>query len=218
MEDDLKARQSKIGRSNVRRSKAHERHIAHLLTDWSGKDFRRRRVEGRDSNVIDRESTADVIPVRDEVHFSIETKCGVLTSLDALLANPTGNIFSIHWFQTCYDAQLVSKAFSRIIYPLMFFRFQSSFDWMAISSWAFSNKILKPKSPSPETANNLVWFPHLYFDAYLYVGEISCNIVRTKKKDNMKFVSLKLDPVVLCRWKDFAKYVDPASFFYVKKE
>ena len=35
---------SRIGRSNVRRSKSHERRVAHLLTEWAGVDFRRRRV------------------------------------------------------------------------------------------------------------------------------------------------------------------------------
>ncbi len=62
--EEILAQQSKIGKSNVRRSKGHERQVAHYLTDWSGQEFRRRRVEGRDVTVIERESTADVIPVK----------------------------------------------------------------------------------------------------------------------------------------------------------
>ena len=64
-----------VGKSNVRRGKTYERRVSNLLTEWSGEEFRRRRVEGRDSNVIDRESTADVIPASKKIIFSIEVKC-----------------------------------------------------------------------------------------------------------------------------------------------
>ena len=76
---------SRIGKSNVARSKSHERRVAKLLQDWSNVEFRRRRVEGRDSTVIERESTADVIPVKGEILFSIEAKCGECTNIDGLL-------------------------------------------------------------------------------------------------------------------------------------
>jgi hypothetical protein len=205
----LKAKQSKIGKSNVSRSKGHERTIAKFLTDWSGQEFRRRRVEGRDSTVIERESTADVIPVRGEIHCSIEAKCGEVQTFAALMSNPKGCKFTEWWHQANYDVSLVARVFNRPFYPMMFFRPYPNQNWIAISAKLFSLQILKPKvSTTCE-----VWFPHFYFDAYDYLGEVSFNVVRTKEKKNFKMVPLQLDSMVICRWQDFAENVDPASFF-----
>lgn len=224
--EEVRAQQSKTGRSNVRRSKGHERQVSHWLKDWSGQEFRRRRVEGRDVTVIERESTADVIPVRGDIHCSIEAKCGEVCSFGALMDNPTGTKFTEWWHQACYDCTLVSAVFKRPFYPMMFFRPYTGQNWVAISRQLFWKGILSPRRDSPEfdewheTALKnrnggvfQIWFPHFLFDAYDRLGDISFNVVRTKKKDNFRFVPLKLDAMVICRWKDFATHVDPASFF-----
>lgn len=221
-----KMQQSKTGKSNVRRSKGHERSIAKWLTAWSGQEFRRRRVEGRDVSVIERESTADVIPVRGDIHCSIEAKCGEVATFAALMENPIGTKFSEWWHQCHVDVQLVSKVFNRPFYPMMFFRPYPNQNWVAISADMFKNNILKPWGKSESTlrssyyyseryqsSKNLVWFPHIYFDAYDYIGDVSFNVVRTKNKANYRYVPLKLDAIVMCRWKDFALHVDPTSFF-----
>ncbi len=171
-------------------------------------------MEGRDVTVIERESTADVIPVKGDVHCSIEAKCGEVLTFAALMDNPKGTKFTEWWHQTCYDVTLVSKVFSRPFYPMMFFRPYLNQNWVAISSHLFTRRILKPKAgvvPSPDAG--AVWFPHLAFDAYSHIGDVSFNVVRTKKKANYRYVPLKLDPLIMCRWKDFAANVDPASFF-----
>jgi hypothetical protein len=214
----LKAKLSKTAKSNVRRSKCHERRVAALLTAWAGVEFRRRRVEGRDVRTIERESTADVIPVKGDIHFSIEAKCGEVTSLDALMASPARAVFTTWWHQACYDATLITNHFGRQFYPIMFFKPHPNFDWLAVSVHAFLNGVLKSKHsdgsfPPSLGLDEAVWFPHLYFSAYRYLGPISRNVVRTKKKENFRFIPLSLDPVVLCRWRDFAEHVDPASFF-----
>lgn len=228
----LKAQQSKTGKSNVRRSKSHERTVAAWLAEWSGQEFRRRRVEGRDVTVIERESTADVIPVRGEIHCSIEAKCGEVCTFAALMDNPTGTKFTEWWHQTCYDVSLVTRVFGRPFYPMMFFRPYPNQNWIAISAKLFTQGILKPwNDPITRTSGEQaywfhsphwsaqgsdaakVWFPHFHFDAYNYTGPVSHNVIRTKKKENFKYVPLQLDPIVFCRWKDFALNVDPTSFF-----
>ncbi len=209
--EEVKKEQSRIGKSNVRRSKGHERTVAAYLTEWSGQEFRRRRVEGRDVTVIERESTADVIPVKGDVYCSIEAKCGEVQTFAALMDNPTGTRFTEWWHQACYDVSLVGKVFNRPFYPMMFFRPYPNQNWIAISARLFTLGILKPRQVLAEPRT--VWFPHFLFDAYDHLGEISFNVVRTKKKANYRYVPLKLDGMVICRWKDFAANVDPRSFF-----
>lgn len=219
----LKEKQSKIGRSNVRRSKGHERTIAKFLTDWSGQEFRRRRVEGRDVTVIERESTADVIPVKGDIHCSIEAKCGEVQTFATLMSNPKGCKFTEWWHQANYDAELVAKVLGRPFYPMLFFRPYINQNWVAVSHQLFWKGIFKPRVEDPNwTADCLagvrynIWFPHFLFDAYDVIGEVSFNVVRTKEKKNFKYVPLKLDSMVICRWQDFAANVDPASFFLNK--
>ena len=91
----LQPDRSKIGKSNVRKGKTYERRIAGLLTEFTNAEFRRRRVEGRDLSVVERESTADVIPVSREINFSIEAKSGKGFSFDALMGNQKKNTFCL---------------------------------------------------------------------------------------------------------------------------
>ncbi len=204
-----KEEMSRIGRSNVRRSKNHERRVAHLLTDWSGIEFRRRRVEGRDSTVIERESTADVIPVKGEILFSIEAKCGECTSLDGLLANPKSNKFTMWWHQCVYDAMLLSGTFNRKFYPLLFFKPHPNFDWVAIDQAVFAQELLRPRGVDLPLIK--IWMPHIAFDAYNLIGPVTANISHSKK--NLVMKALDLPSLYMIRWKDFAEAIDPTSIF-----
>lgn len=203
MSSTVKRTHSEIGKSNVRRSKAHERRIASLLTEWSGRQFRRRRVEGRDSTVIERESTADVIPVKDDAYFSIEAKAGAGFSLDAMLANPGGNKFALWWSQTCYDAQLVTEVLKKKHYPLLFFKPQKTFNWVAVSQYAFTDGILRFTDAAPAKR------PLIAVD--LWDSALEFNISHSKKNKDM--VQVLLDPCYLMRWQDFNDFIDPDSFF-----
>lgn len=216
----MSADQSRIGRSNVSRSKAHERRIAHLLTDWSGVPFRRRRVEGRDTAVRVVELVADVIPCVGDFHFSIEAKCGRDFSLDGLMATPLVSCFTGWWHQACYDAQLVSGDLGRTVLPMMFFKPHPNWDWVAFSASAINllcPKLSSHSDPDGAPANVVpggagkLWFPHLLFDAFAWLGEISGNVSHSKK--HKKLVKLQLDAVVICRWRDFATSVMPESAF-----
>lgn len=201
---------SKVGASNVRKSKTHERRVAKLLTEFTGVEFRRRRVEGRDATTIERESTSDVIAVKGTPKFCIEAKSGRNFSLDALLANPKTNKFTEWWHQACYDAKLLTEHFAsstkHSFYPMVFFKPQLNTDWIAIPVDVCALESIVRKEGKE--------LPSLTYMGYGAVNPIGINVVRTKNKDNYKIVPLELPNVVFCRWKDFAETIEPSSFFY----
>jgi hypothetical protein len=207
-----KEEQSKIGRSNSRRGKSQERHIAHLLSDWSGIEFRRRRVEGRDASTIARESTSDVIAVPHDFRFSVEAKSGKGFSFDAMMVNPKTALFSTWWFQVCYDAQLMSNTINTTIFPMLFFKPNPNTDWIAFSEHALSILVSKQDLHIKPLHKQELWFPHIYFGAYK-LSKQSGSITFSKK--NKITTELQLDPTIICRWKDFAKNVSPAGLFII---
>jgi hypothetical protein len=223
---------SRIGKSNVSRSKSHERKIAKLLQEFTGVEFRRRRVEGRDSTVIERESTADVIPVKGEIIYSVEAKCGKFPSFDNLLSNPSGNIFVEWWHQATYDAFLLNKLAYRAIYdkdippsyetqwdirevlplkerkfPMLFFRPGSGFNWVAVAEDSFM--VLKQKTEGLNSSKKPE-FQYLYYDLS-YLGEVTHDVSHSKKNKILK--PLKLPSMFMMRWKDFAENIIPSSLF-----
>jgi len=230
---EQRAKFSKVGRSNVRTSKVHERRCARLMTAWSGVPFRRRRVEGREGAVRIVELVADVIPCVGDFHFSIECKKGKDFSFEGLMMNPAGSQFTEWWHQACYDAKLVTGDMRRPILPFMFFKPHPNWDWVAFSTKALG--VLRPRQLLPGLSQqvlartvppdyvatysdvagdslwNSLWFPHLRFDAFGWLGDIEGNVSHSKK--HKKLVKLPLDPVFICRWRDFAANVAPDSSF-----
>ena len=213
------AKFSRVGKSNVRTGKAYERRVAHLLTDWSGVPFRRRRVEGRESAVRVMELVADVIPCVGDFHFAVECKKGKDFSLDNLMSNPAGSLFTTWWHQACYDAQLISKDMDRAIYPMLFFKPHPNWDWIAISALVLSKLTPKANAKSggdvatamAAGVDGTLWFPHLKFDHFSTMGPVEGDISHSKK--NKKLVSIDLDPVIMCRWRDFEANVWPSATF-----
>jgi len=213
---EQKAKFSKIGKSNVATGKCHERRIAKLLTDWSGRPFRRRRVEGRGDDVKVVEGVADVIPVEGDILFAIEAKKGKDFSIDGLMLNPIGARFTEWWHQSSYDALLLSEKTHIIRYPMLFFKPHPNWDWIAVPFMVFQQSILTPKEEYAEEyaecrKHSEVWFPHIHFDAYAWTGPITHNISQSSKNKVMK--ALPLLPVVMARWRDFEKFVNPDSIF-----
>lgn len=224
-----KEEMSRIGKSNVRRGKSNERAVAKLLKEFTGVEFRRRRVEGRDSTVVERESTADVIPVSGEILFSIEVKCGKCPSMDSLLVDPLQNLITKWWHQATYDAQLLTsvlvtnKQTNRYKYvdgrnekvgyfPLLFFKPGNGFNWIAIDQSVFRMRLLKPKAGcSTETEPVTPWMPCYSFDYYDQLGPITHDISHSRK--NKEKISLHLPSLYFMRWKDFAATVEPSSLF-----
>lgn len=199
-----------VGISNVRKGKTHERRIAALLTAWSGTEFRRRRVEGRDDATLWINSAADVIPVTHDFPFSIECKSGAGFSIDGLLADPAKCMFTTWWFQSSYDAKLISKLRKRKILPMLFFKPHPNHDWVVIPTSAIS--LLRPKASA--VFNSTLWFPHIIFDEYNRIGKIKGNVSHSPK--HKKLVTMTLEPVILCRWREFEAQVDPVPLLLAK--
>lgn len=192
---------SKIGKSNVRKGKTLERRVANLFTGYTGQEFRRRRVEGREASVVERESTADVIPVRGDILFSIEVKSGQFGTFDALLSNPANTMITKWWHQACYDAQLMTEIFKKDYFPFLFFKFNRNADWVAISHRALQFLRFTKSVPVFD------------FDYFTRCGPVTHNISHTDRKANEVQVSLELDGIRFMRWTDFTSAVDPKSIF-----
>ena len=207
---------SEIGKSNVNRSKSHERLVAKNLTKWSGVEFRRRRAEGRGQAVIDVEGAADVIAVNADFKFSVEAKCGAGFSPNAMLDNIETNLFTEWWHQASYDAKIMSESRKRTIYPMLFFRPSSGANWVAIpvSAVGMLTRSVTTMRLSTPLLDGVLWFRHFVFRGYSTYGEISCNVSHSKKNKHM--VPLNLDDVVLCSWRDFGLFVNPDSTFESK--
>lgn len=214
---------SKTGKRNVATAKSHERRCKNLLTEWSGVEFRRRRVEGRGNDVSVVEGFADIIPVDADIIFAIESKKGESFSMDSLLATPGKTIFTEWWHQVSYDAQLMSEKTGRKCWPMLFFKPIPAWDWLVIPKKCFTDRILL-SNPGINGSRLCVdesffpdncWFPHLTFDAYHSMPPVSYNISTSKKNPVME--GLKLEPCIICRWKDFSNPgltgVDPKSIF-----
>ena len=205
-----------IGKSNVRRGKAYERRVAKLLSDWSGCEFRRRRVEGRDRSTLEIDSASDVIPINSpNFPFSIEAKCGTGFSLHAVLTNPVDCLFGRCWFQANYDAILISEIRNRLILPMLFFKPNKLHDWVAFSSRAVALLQPQPNIPAQvDLGSSIVtiddlWFAHMRINEYSRVGNVSGNVSHSPK--NKRIVNIKLEPVIICCWSVFALNVNPSS-------
>lgn len=193
---------SEISSSSVKRSKAAERRLANLFKTWTGVEFRRRRVEGRDSNTIERESTADVIAVNKVCKFSIECKIEKGFSFDALLRDPRTCKFTKWLHQATWDATLMSRTFNKTFYPLVFFKPHPNHDFVVVPSEVFTNNVVDYVSS----------IPYLEYTGYRWCGPITLNISHSKKNPVMK--ELALPAVWFMRWQDFVANVKPASIFY----
>lgn len=203
---------SAVGKRNVSTAKSHERRCKTLLTEWSGVEFRRRRIEGRGDDVSVVEGVADIIPVNNEVIFAIECKKGEKFSIDSLLSTPKTALFTEWWHQANYDAYLLTSKTNVQRYPFLFFKPTPMTDWVAVPSKCFDDNILVPKNSIPHGSG--CWFPHLKFNSYSKIGKIEHNISTSKK--NPVMYGLELFDCVICRWKDFADQVDPSTIFLGK--
>lgn len=206
---------SKVGKSNARRGKTLERRVAKLFCEWTGEEFRRRRVEGRDSNVIERESTADVIPVSKTTILSIEVKNAKGFSFDALMANPKITKFTEWWHQATYDSNLLSDHFGSKFYPFLFFKPIPAWDWVAFPIELIIESHFVPRSDDQELNDKRpladIWFPALKFEGFSTCGPVTKNIIHSKK--NQVPVSIELPSCYICRWSDLVSNVDPGCIW-----
>lgn len=204
---------SKIGRSNVRKSKSFERRVSDLLESATGYEFRRRRSEGRDNKTIAINRTADVMCTGGDIKFSIEAKSGTKAEkfcLNALMNNSVNAQFTVWWHQASYDAELLTKYANNglVYYPLLIFKYSLAAEWVAIPNELVASGSVKFKD-IPQ---------HLVFDGYKNLNPISHNISKTKNKKNFKYHPLDLQAVFMTSWKQFAASIVPETLFYVLPE
>lgn len=190
-----KKEQSRVGKSNVRRGKCHERKIAACLTEWSNIKFVRRKIEGKDEFITKRNSSADVICASKHFKFSVEVKCGAGFSHDALIMNPDTNKFSQWWSQAVYDAGITSRALGLEVLPMLFFKPKPNTNWVAITRTALQHFEFKEK---------LRYLSYDYPDV-----EYTFDISHSKKHKNL--VSLILPGIIMCPWSIFASSVVPSE-------
>ncbi len=197
---------SEVGKSNVSRSKSHERKVAEYLEEWTGTPFMRRIVTGRDANTIMFSLTGDVVCVEHQIKFNIEAKAGAKFSLTAMVSNPETNIFTKWYHQSTYDSNLATERHGYKVYPMVFFRPGSGLNWIGISKHGF-------ETMKPRMGGSVYDFPHIRYDWYARSGPITHNVSHTGNRKNKVYVPLDLDPCILCSWKDFAAHIDPESIF-----
>ena len=148
------------------------------------------------------------------------------------MASPKTAKFTQWWHQASYDAKLLGDKLGKARYPMLFFKPHPNWDWVAVPFSLFQNSILRPRYrishdtslTSIDNGDNTVfvdeirkrsevWFTHIHFDAYTWLGPIEHNVSHTKSKKNRVMVALELPPVIMCRWVDFAANIDPRSIF-----
>lgn len=204
---------SKVGKSNVRKSKSFERRVSDLIEEVTGAEFRRRRSEGRDNKTVAINRTADVISVDGDMKFSIEAKSGTAADkfdINHLLSSPAKSVFTSWWHQAQYDADILTQfqANGNVYYPFLIFKYTLQVEWLALPLITVQNSIIEFKS-RPQ---------HVIYDGYADINPISLNVSRTKNKNNFKFVPIDLQPVFFIRWKEFASLIKPETLFYVLPE
>lgn len=197
---------SQVGKSNVNRSKTHERKVAEYLEEWTGTPFMRRIVTGRDANTIMFSLTGDVVCVEHQIKFNLEAKAGANFSLTALVSNPETNIFTKWYHQSTYDANLSTERHGYKVYPMVFFRPGTGLNWVGVSKTGL-------ETMKPRVIGSVYDFPHISYDWYGKSGPITHNVSHTGNRKNKVFIPLDLDPCILCSWKDFAAHIDPESIF-----
>jgi hypothetical protein len=171
--------------------------VAALFSDWSGRSFRRRRVEGRDSATISRDLTGDVVPVIGLCRFNIEVKKQKGFSFVALLENPAGSLFTKWYHQSTYDAQICGVSVQRVILPLVFFKPNPNKDLLAVPNIALEFLL--------RAGERLRGFEFSDF------GQVTLPVRGTKNKT---VVALELPPCSFCLWEEFHAKASPEQFFW----
>lgn len=185
---------AKIARANVRKGKRHELRVSHLMKDWTGRDFRRRKVEGHDDKTISVDSTSDVIPIDGEIIVTIECKSGKGFSMPAMLTNIENNLFTKWWIQCSIDAHLLTKVKGYTIYSMLFLKPNVNVDWVALDHRLIDDELLKP-------IENELWLPSFKYDAL--------KNVKIQYKDSL----VQLHSCYLVDYRHLLKYIDGSSIF-----
>lgn len=187
---------SQIGRSSVRSGKRLENRYANMWSEWTGKEFRRRRIEGRGKSVTSLEGVADVICTTANCKFAIESKKEKTFSFTATPWSDKSSFWS-WWTQASTDAMIRTMSSDHLYFPLVQFKPTPNHDYVAIDEQSLSKlTVLTPIAGYIIVPNFTVLTETVEID-----GQV------------MKF-EIKPTNVLITTWKNFTTSVDPNSVFY----
>ena len=199
---------SAVGRRSKAKGKAGERKIAQMLTEFTGRNFRKVPGSGgwnkQGSVVADYIFTGDVICDDKTFAFSVESKNqpGAF-SFPQLATVPEKSAFASWWHQTCADAKSVEKL------PILFFKAAQTSTQTVGSIFVALNHDGLIKLDYPGTA------PRVILD--VFHGPIDMKLeerdpITKKKVEVVRPVTLE-NPVYIISWNNIVKYVNKDNLF-----
>lgn len=188
---------SQIGRSSVRSGKRLENRYANMWSEWTGEEFRRRRVEGRGASVAGLEGVADVICTSANCKFAIESKKEKTFSFTATPWSDKSS-FWVWWKQATTDSMIRTMGDSKHHYmPLVQFKPTPNHDYVAIAE----SSIKKLELFSP-------------LAGYIIVPNFDVLYEQVDIDGRSHKFQIKPTNVLITTWKNFTTSVDPKSVFY----
>jgi len=187
---------SQIGRSSVRSGKRLENRYANMWTEWTGEEFRRRRIEGRGVSVAGLEGVADVICTSANCKFAIESKKEKTFSFTATPWSDKSS-FWMWWKQASIDAMIRTMNGTHYYMPLVQFKPTPNHDYVAIAETSIQKlTVLSPIAGYIIAPNFLLMHETVVIDG-----------------KPLKF-EIKSTNVLLTTWKNFITSIDSKSVFY----
>ena len=188
---------SRLGRLSKQKGKRGERRVATLLTEFTGKNFRKVPGSGGFNKqgiiVAERCFSGDIICDDLNFIFSVESKNRPNDfSIAQILAVPEKAPFTHWWYQTISDADQVR------LFPMLFFKAsQSSTKTVGSEHIAITSEAFEAMGCPDE-------MPRLTLDIY---SQVSSLVVEGNS------VSVTLPMPIIVNWRIFIKHTDPTKMF-----
>lgn len=187
---------SKIGRRSKRKGKSGEYRIAKMLSEYTGRGFRRTPSSGgfnKQGGVViaEHKFCGDVICSDQYFLFCVEMKNRPNDfGLNQILNSPDKAPFTSWWHQTIEDAKAVS------LLPLLFFKPNVNNYLVGVTDEGLDQLCY----PNPK--------PRVRID--IFREEL---VIKIRDGKETKEVSVVLPPCVVIGWNHIKKYINPDNFF-----
>lgn len=196
---------SKIGRRSKAKGKAGERRTAKLLSEFTGRNFRKTPGSGGFNKqggvqVAGYVFGGDVICDDIDFIFCVENKNRSKDfSFPQIAAVPENSQFAEWWYQATDDA----KSLGRL--PILFFKAAEASTKTVAAEHVAVNKDGLDQLSYPDEA------PKIIFD--IFKSSINLKIRQRFSKDVKEIVAQLDNPVYVINWRNIQKYVMPNNFF-----
>lgn len=186
-----------VGRRSKNKGKYGERRVARLLSEFTGKNFRKVPASGgfvkQGSVVAEHIFTGDVICDDSDFLFSVESKNRPRDfSFAQIVAAPSKAPFTEWWYQTLTDADSVDRL------PMLFFKASASSNATVGAECVGLCKRGMDRVKYPDDA------PKAVFDIYERQVEF---------KHNGEHIKTTLETCFVVNWRVFVRYVSPDTMF-----